>query len=230
MTLEAEKRLLLYLVEQHGTSLSELSRRLGRNHAYLHQYVHRGSPRRLPEEARAELGKLLGVDPDALKPEGRHGLREPAPPPPDFTPPLGGWRPSRARAAPPAGRDLPILGPWLPEHQAHDLASKIQGYVERPPGLAGNPQAFALIHHDRAMWPRWRAGEILVVNPLLPVRPEDLVLAEQAGLRRGVVRQFLGDDMDWIRLRHFHPAPAESRLPAPSIRRLYRITQSFEPV
>lgn len=43
-------------------NLSALSRMLGRNPAYLHQYIHRGSPRVLPDRDRQLLAAHLGVD------------------------------------------------------------------------------------------------------------------------------------------------------------------------
>ena len=45
-----------------GVSLSALSRLLGRNVAYLQQYVRRGTPRVLPEADRATLAAFLGID------------------------------------------------------------------------------------------------------------------------------------------------------------------------
>jgi phage repressor protein C with HTH and peptisase S24 domain len=49
-----------------GVSLSALSRMLGRNVAYLQQFVGRGSPRRLPERERRLLADFLGLDERAL--------------------------------------------------------------------------------------------------------------------------------------------------------------------
>lgn len=50
------------LVAARGVSLATLSRVLGRNPAYLQQYLMRGSPRELPERDRARLAEYLGVD------------------------------------------------------------------------------------------------------------------------------------------------------------------------
>lgn len=49
-----------------GASLSALSRMLGRNVAYLQQYVARGSPQRLPERERRLLADYFGVAESAL--------------------------------------------------------------------------------------------------------------------------------------------------------------------
>ncbi|MFK3889156.1 helix-turn-helix transcriptional regulator [Sphingomonas sp. NPDC079357] len=45
-----------------GVALSALSRMLGRNQAYLGQYVNRGSPRVLPERERRMLADFLAID------------------------------------------------------------------------------------------------------------------------------------------------------------------------
>lgn len=50
------------LAAARGISLSELSRLLGRNLAYLQQFVRRGTPRRLAEADRRVLAQFFGVD------------------------------------------------------------------------------------------------------------------------------------------------------------------------
>ena len=51
-----------------GLTLKQASRALGRNDAYLQQYLYRGSPKRLPEELRHQLAALLAVDHHSLVP------------------------------------------------------------------------------------------------------------------------------------------------------------------
>ncbi|MBT6122530.1 MAG: helix-turn-helix transcriptional regulator [Candidatus Puniceispirillum sp.] len=43
-------------------TLKQASRAIGRNDAYLHQYLYRGSPRHLPESIRYQLADMLTVD------------------------------------------------------------------------------------------------------------------------------------------------------------------------
>ncbi len=50
-----------------ATDLKTASFACGRNHAYLHQFIHKGSPRRLPEEVRHRLARHLGVDESLLR-------------------------------------------------------------------------------------------------------------------------------------------------------------------
>jgi phage repressor protein C with HTH and peptisase S24 domain len=54
------------LADEAGTSLAWLSRALGRNDAYLQQFVKRGTPRRLDEEDRRWLATYFNVDERAL--------------------------------------------------------------------------------------------------------------------------------------------------------------------
>src|SRR3546814_21085720 len=46
--------------------MAEVSRAVGRNHAYLQQYLERGVPAQVPEEIREPLAKILVVRPDQL--------------------------------------------------------------------------------------------------------------------------------------------------------------------
>lgn len=74
---------LLTLSKDSGLSLANLSNSLGKNPAYLQQYVRRGSPKKLPEELRYELATLLSVDEEVLGGTVRPSkdtLREPATP------------------------------------------------------------------------------------------------------------------------------------------------------
>ena len=57
---------LIDLAAAGGTSLASLSRMLGRNPAYIQQYVRRRSPRVLEEADIAALARFFGVDPARL--------------------------------------------------------------------------------------------------------------------------------------------------------------------
>jgi hypothetical protein len=50
------------LIHERGADYASLSRLLGRNAAYVQQYIKRGSPRRLGEEDRRLLARYFGVD------------------------------------------------------------------------------------------------------------------------------------------------------------------------
>ncbi len=58
---DVRKRLENLIVER-GTDYLSLSRLLGRNAAYVQQFMHRGTPRRLAEDDRRLLAQFFGVD------------------------------------------------------------------------------------------------------------------------------------------------------------------------
>ncbi|OJU15327.1 MULTISPECIES: S24 family peptidase [unclassified Sphingomonas] len=59
---EDPREALMRLAEARGVSLAALSAMLGRNVAYLQQFVGRGSPRRLAEDDRRALATFFGVE------------------------------------------------------------------------------------------------------------------------------------------------------------------------
>lgn len=64
--MDAARTTLVEAAKRHDASLAWLSRWLGRNEAYLQQFVARGTPRRLAEDDRRRLAVLLGVSEAAL--------------------------------------------------------------------------------------------------------------------------------------------------------------------
>jgi repressor LexA len=63
---ETPQQALTRAAAERGVALSALSRMIGRNQAYLSQFVLRGSPRRLPERERRLLADFLALDESAL--------------------------------------------------------------------------------------------------------------------------------------------------------------------
>lgn len=80
MELDPPRLLLMELIADRETDLKTVSIAMGRNHAYLQQYLKRGKPRDLPEDARTQLGEHFNIDPDRFrrprKQLGRPGLSE----------------------------------------------------------------------------------------------------------------------------------------------------------
>ena len=54
------------LIQSHGDDYSALSRLVGRNPAYIQQFIKRGSPKNLPERERSILARYYGVEPQLL--------------------------------------------------------------------------------------------------------------------------------------------------------------------
>lgn len=66
MTDEEARAALQRLIDERGEDYAGLSRLLGRNPAYIQQYIRRGSPRRLAEADRRLLARYFGIDEAAL--------------------------------------------------------------------------------------------------------------------------------------------------------------------
>lgn len=66
MSMDGGRMALQRLIEERGEDYAGLSRLLGRNAAYVQQYIKRGSPKRLSEEDRQRLARYFGVSEQVL--------------------------------------------------------------------------------------------------------------------------------------------------------------------
>lgn len=69
MNLDPIRLRVLKLLDDRGTDLRKASVAIGKNPAYMQQFVTRGTPRALPQDVREALGKFLDVDPEELRHE-----------------------------------------------------------------------------------------------------------------------------------------------------------------
>ncbi len=67
------RKLILEALEERGLTMADASRRMGRNHAYLQQFIHRNVPDTLPEKVRAPLAEILGLSEAQLGAPARTG-------------------------------------------------------------------------------------------------------------------------------------------------------------
>jgi phage repressor protein C with HTH and peptisase S24 domain len=74
--LTPERARLLELSRERGASLASLSELLGRNPAYLQQFIKKGSPRKLEEEDRRTLARFFGVDQSELGAMPARGVKD----------------------------------------------------------------------------------------------------------------------------------------------------------
>ena len=63
------KKLSFFIKQNKHLNLRDLSRKLGKNDAYLQQYISRGSPSFLPEEERKMLSDIINLDINLLTPD-----------------------------------------------------------------------------------------------------------------------------------------------------------------
>ena len=97
MDLDPTRLRVMKLIQQRRTDLKKASLAIGRNAAYLQQYLYRGIPKTLPEDAREALAAFLGVPEESLRPAKTESAVEPA-------------LPSVVSAAPPPALGAPVPG------------------------------------------------------------------------------------------------------------------------
>jgi hypothetical protein len=148
-------------------TMADLSRHVGRNETYMHQFMHRGSPRVLPEEVRGALADILQLPEDHLRPGGRR----PPVPPIGFPRPLGPY-PSGSTQDVRSTTLVPVFG----DTDEVDPAAALQ-WTDRPPVLQSVADAFAIwISSAKG---RMRPGDMVFVRTSQPPRIGDDVVALQ---------------------------------------------------
>ena len=73
--LDPVRRRLLRLLDESRTTMRTASQAIQRNDAYLHQFIHRGTPKVLAEDDREALAEHLGCGPDLLRHDRGFGRR-----------------------------------------------------------------------------------------------------------------------------------------------------------
>jgi hypothetical protein len=71
MQTDGPRKRLIELLDATAESLSSVSLAIGKNKAYLQQFLDRGSPRVLNEETREALAAHFNVSPDEFRPRPR---------------------------------------------------------------------------------------------------------------------------------------------------------------
>ena len=97
MQLDPVRLRVIRLISDRKTDLKSVSLAIGRNAAYMQQFLYRGTPKVLPEDVRETLARHLEVEGDTLRhrevpPRGEHMRDEPA-----ERPPINQCRQPRAR-------------------------------------------------------------------------------------------------------------------------------------
>ncbi|MFM2150289.1 MAG: hypothetical protein RLZZ187_2595 [Pseudomonadota bacterium] len=177
---------LAELLKAQDRSLAAASRAIGRNPAYLQQFIERGVPRALPEDVREDLAALIGCTPDELRSlPGRKSPRTEqakhtaeaaahpnAVPAPDVEPPAP--RPS----GPP---DVPLFGAASCGADGSFAVNMIGGavdYIPRPGRLLNAKNLFAVIAQGDSMEPLYQHGMTVFCREGFPIRENDPVLVE----------------------------------------------------
>jgi SOS-response transcriptional repressor LexA len=192
--MDAPRKLLVdTLARRPDLDLKNLSLAIGRNHAYLQQYLMRGSPRELPEAARHGLAPLLGVSPE--------DLRSTAPPPP------GEYRGGVPRAA--ERTDLPVYASAEGGGGAIIITNEPIDFVRRPEPLLSVRDGYGCYVIGDSMSPAYEQGDLLLIHPGRPVRAgDDCVFVRDPGdgSLHALVKRLLRITPEKWRVRQFNPA------------------------
>jgi len=195
--MDAARSAIVSRVAELGLSMSELSLKVGKNHAYFQQFIKRGVPNRLPEEVRGRVAEILGLDERLLKSQ--------SPASPQFAQPgmelrsvarSAGWIPLYGHAV--GGKDGEFI---LTGNQISEVLA--------PPSVSHVPDAYAVYAVGDSMEPRYFAGEIVFVNPRLPISRGSFVVAQiskgQEAEPRAYVKRFVSQDARRLRLEQYNP-------------------------
>jgi SOS-response transcriptional repressor LexA len=199
--MDAPRKLLVdTLAQRPDLDLKKLSLAIGRNHAYLQQFLMRGSPRELPEAARHALAPLLGVSPDDLR---------------SYAPPSagGGGLQGDLRSAGPLRAvdraDLPVYASAEGGGGAIVITSEPIDFVRRPEPLLSVRDGYGCYVIGDSMSPAYEQGDLLLIHPGKPVRPGDdcvFVREQPDGTQHALVKRLLRSTAEKFRVRQFNPA------------------------
>ena len=204
------------MILERVPNLSETSKKIGRNHAYLQQFVHRGVPTKLPEDVREALAPVMGVDPDDLRPvnqkDGRPERQLAVSLPAEAT------ISKRVKGAAPADaipgealvgeRNLPVYGTAEGGRGALILTNDPVDWVVRPDPLLRVKDGYGIIVTGDSMTPEHKSGSMALVNPHLPPHPGDTCVfrsVSDEGTENACIKELRRwSDTTWY-VRQHHP-------------------------
>jgi hypothetical protein len=191
---ERVRKLVRQRVAELRLSLSEVSIKLGRNHAYLQQFLERGIPRTLPEAVRPALAAILQIDESALRGETPAGAPPVQPP---HRPPISGGSPA----------ELPVYASAQGGPDGMSVTPEPIDWVPRPRPLQHVPKAFAVYVVGDSMDPAYRHGDMAFVHPSLPLlRGSDvMLLREENGQMMAMIKHLVSWNERHWRVRQFNP-------------------------
>lgn len=152
-SLDSVRTLLLNRLRELRVSLADASRQIGRNESYIHQFIYRRSPKRLPEDVRASLARLLRLPEDTLRDPLAIPLAESLLP----------------AHVPPPEATVPVFS----QGEVIDPA-RAKTFVPLPSIIVSTDQLFALwVSEDTGGM--LREGDLVFARMTQPPRPGDLV-------------------------------------------------------
>lgn len=195
--MDAVRELILAKSKELKKSLRALSLKIGRDHAYLQQFIHKGSPRRLAEDDRRLLAAELSVDETELGGPASSG---------------GARVVQNARVAGPVqlAGVIPVYGHAVGGSDGEFMLNgNLIGELAVPPILAGVADAYAVYVVGDSMEDRYNAGEAVYVHPRAPLRKGDYVVAQiaadEGAAPYAYVKRFIGWTARSLKLEQLNP-------------------------
>lgn len=179
------RKLIIDRLDELGLNMAEASIKIGKNHAYLQQFLKRGIPVKLKEDERLALAQLLGVPESELRGTSpklakrdysKQNERNPLVPPPQKK--SDGDRNSLDKlivtSATYGERDLPVFGTAQGGTGGSLIMSnEAVDWVMRPAPLLRVRDGYGMIVSGDSMYPKIESGSTALVNPHLPPRAGD---------------------------------------------------------
>lgn len=223
LQMDEVRKLLVEKTKEAGETLASLSNLVGKNHAYLQQFVKRGVPTRLPEDVRHKLATRLNIPETALgaRPDSGQIAAAPLLRPLDLPPIV---RPAD---------EIPLYGQILGGRlDAIPFDDEGAGFIERPPALSGVRGAYAAYVVGDSMEPRYRSGEVVYINPRQPPKRNDYVAVQLHPEEGGPVLLYVkklisGWPASVIKLEQHNPKRV-LEYPAKRVKQVHRVVMSGE--
>jgi len=195
------RKFILETALDRGVDLKELSTKLGKNHAYMHQFIHRGVPKKLHPDDRAALSQLLRVPESALG--GRPGDAR-------FTLPSHPSNATLINHSLEVGPLIPLYGTAVGGVDGQfELNGNILDRVKAPASLRNIDKAYAVRVAGDSMDPRYEDGETVYVDPTRRPTRNDYVVAqirvEENGPPLAYIKKFVRWNSELLVLCQFNP-------------------------
>lgn len=213
------RKLILDRLDELGLDMAEVSRAIGRNPAYIQQFLKRGVPAELRERDRAALAELLKVPEDALRGKStklpkreyvktnieNESLVAPRPRVPHNQQNVPGSTPGNQLFG---DRDLPVFGSAEGGDGAILLTNEAVDWVLRPDALLRVKDGYGIIVTGDSMSPEHKSGSTALVNPHLPARAGDTCIFRSHaddGAVKICIKEFVRQTADAWHVKQHNP-------------------------
>jgi phage repressor protein C with HTH and peptisase S24 domain len=200
--MDAVRKIIFETAQEKGVSLKDISLKLGKNHAYMHQFIHQNTPKRLHADDRSTISQLLEI------PEIELGA-------PSAQPNKGVLQTHPANATilsqkPEVGPAIPLYGTVVGGVNGQfELNGNLLDRVNAPVSLYGVKNAYAVRVSGESMEPRYEDGETVFVNPERRPTRNDYVVAqireEENGPPLAFIKKFVRWNSERLVLWQFNP-------------------------